>query len=401
MGTTDMTKVLTTNECSLLERYYDGDPLAEAEVTHVEELLNNSPTARVFMNALEELTIAVQAAEQHVWDTSDAPSADQVFEAAMRAATLADSSLEDLAPLLERFFDGEVVAEEMIAVQALINERDDVTEYLSNLDGLRASVRVGNDQLVDGVSFDRFWESIAERIDDGISQVEPQPIAAAFDPEQRVLLYRYHDAEVTAEERAQVDAWVAEGAPEVIATLTALAELRFATVAAIETAQERADFTDLWHRIEEGIDDQVEAQGENVVSLARQKRERTGLPGDSRAAAWSAIAAMLFVAFGAALFKDQLFAPTERVIVEKTVVIVDSVEYQPGSSVIVNAPMKPVSSISAALQPGEEAVEEEPTVIWLLDSAPEAGAPSDTTLDVQDETNSEENTHEETSDQPI
>ena len=181
-----MTMVLSPTECLLLQRYYDSDELADVEVSQVQELLNGSSSARVFMAALEELTVAVQAAETHAWENATPPSSEAVLEHALQAASFADTPLSDLAPLLERFFDGEVVGEEMVTVQALIEERDDVADYLANLDGLRASVRAGNDELVDAVSFDGFWDSLESRLD-----VED----ATFDEEQRVLLYRYHDDE--------------------------------------------------------------------------------------------------------------------------------------------------------------------------------------------------------------
>ncbi len=389
-----MTNVLTDTECALLQRYYDGDPLDDAHVAQVQQLLNGSSTARVFMSVLEELTVATQAAEDEAWSRATAPDVARVVEIALQASALIESSLEELAPLLERFFDAEVVDEEMIAVQALINERDDVADYLATLDGLRASVRVSNDHAIENVSFDGFWDSLESRL-----EVEPPAsLGSSFDvDEHRVMLYRYHDDEADTAERARVDAWLVDGEPTVIATLAALSEVRLAAVTAVETAQERVDFSQLWHQVENAIDDGVESQGDNVVSLARQKRERTTTIGDSRALALVAIAAMLFAMFGASVFKDQLFGSGERVIVEKTIVIVDSVEYQPGSSVMVNTPMRPVSSISAADDSAEQ-VEEEPTVIWLLDGANDAAPPSD---GVNEGNTDADPTSEETSDQPI
>lgn len=362
-----MTQVLTHNECSLLQRYYDGDPLEPENVALVEQLLNTSTGARVFMSALEELTLAICGAEQALWENATPPTVDAVVEAALNAATLAEQPLEELAPLLERFFDGEAMGEEIAAVQALINERDEVADYLAELDGLRASVIAGHDQLIGDVSFDGFWDTIAEQLGDDLAPV----VATSYDDEtHRVLLYRFFDDEVDAAERAQVEGWIADGDTNVVSTLAALAELRFATTTAVETAQEKVDLSTLWHRIEDAIDDQIEAQGDNVVSLARKQRDRQVTVGDSRSIVLAALAAMLFLAFGAGIFKEQLFGPAERVIVEKTVVIVDSVEYEPGNSVMVNSPMRSVSSISATPEPGAPQVEDEPTVIWLLDSEP-------------------------------
>lgn len=353
----------------MLQRYYD-DEISEQEVEVVQALLNDSQAARVFMAALEELTIAAQVAEETAWQNADVPSPEIVAQTAAEAARLVDAPLEELVPLLERFWDGEVVIEEMATVSALMQEREDVADYLARLEEVRESVRVTHDEAVGSVSFDGFWDAVSAKLDLDAPQADLAD--GTFDSEEhRVLLYRYHDGEVAASERAQVDAWIAAGIPAVQNTLAALGELRLATVVGVETAQERVDFAGLWHAVEEGIDDGVEAQGENVVSLARKQRERKGFLADYRQGLFAAVATMLIVAFAAGLFKDQLVQP-ERVIVEKTVVIVDSVEYQPGSSVMVNSPMKPVSAES--VESAEGPVEEEPTVIWLIDNSEEDDA---------------------------
>jgi hypothetical protein len=384
-----MKQVLTTIERSLLERYYDGE-LVDKEVAEAQALLNRSQEARVFMAALEELTLAVQVAEETAWQRADAPSGDSLVAAALEAASLAQAPISELAPLLERFYDGEVVPEEMATVSALLEEREDVADYLANLEGLGAGIKATTEDAVAGVSFDGFWDSIESRIGE-----EEDESVSGFDPEEhRVLLYRYHDDEASAHERTQVEGWLAAGEPEVLETLAALDEVRLATVVSIETAQERADLSGLWHAVEEAIDDQIESQGENVVSFERKKRKKQTF--FSRQGALVAAAAIVLVTFSA-LLGEQLLGPKERVIVEKTVVIVDSVEYQPGSSVMVNSPMQPVSAEINA--DDGQAVDEEPTVIWLLDTGDETEAVDGKESD--DAPAEENETEEETAEQPI
>ncbi len=385
-----MTKHLTTSEQTLLQRYYDGEA-AESEVSQVETLLNDSATARVFMAALEEITEATRVAAETAWEGADAPSPEVVARTAAEAAEMSTLPLEDLAPLLERFWDGEVVPEEMAAVSALLQERDDVADYLAALEEVRDSVRASHQVAVEAVSFDGFWDALEGRLDEE---------DASFDAEQhRVLLYRFHDGEVSESERQRVNGWIAAGEPQVVATLEALSELQLAATVALECAQESVDFAHFWHEVEEGIDDAIEDQGENVVSIQRQKRERRPVFGDYRQAMFGAVAAILCVAFVAGLFKKELFGPTERVIVEKTVVIVDSVEYQPGLSGMVNSPMQPVSATTVEAADGSVAPEEaEPTVIWLIDSEPtepaedavEEGAEGDEPAEDSQPTNQED-----------
>ncbi len=362
-GTTDMTKALTTEEQVLLQRYYDGDPLPEGQADEVDALLNRSQTARVFMAALEELTEATAVAVEQAWDVADAPDVETFARTAIEAASLADAPLEELAPLLERFWDGEVVPEEIAIVSALADERTDVADYLANLEGLSAGVKVTHDDLIGQVAFDDFWDSLEDRLDAEDSSFDPE--------EHQVLLYRYHDGEATAQERARVESWIDRGDERVTATLEALGELNLAAVAGIETAQANVDLAGFWHRVEDAIDDEIEAQGENVVSFEREKREKKGFLSNYRQGVFAAVATILVVAFVAGLFSEQLFSPGEKVIVEKTVVIVDSVEYQPGSSAMVNSPMKQASSSATVTAPDGESAEEEeePTVIWLLDTS--------------------------------
>lgn len=111
------------------------------------------------------------------------------------------------------------------------------------------------------------------------------------------------------------------------------------------------------------MDADIEAQGDNIVALGARRREKSFFQ-TYRQSIFGAVAALVAVAFVGSLFGP--FMAPERVIVEKTIVIVDSVEYAPGASVMVNSPVQRASVVS---EPGSEV--EEPTVIWLLDSGEE------------------------------
>ena len=70
---------------------------------------------------------------------------------------------------------------------------------------------------------------------------------------------------------------------------------------------------------------------------------------------------------GMGLFGDKIFGTR---VVEKTVVIVDSVEYGDGKSVIVTGPMQQASMTTESeedVDGAEDAEPEAPTVIWLID----------------------------------
>ncbi len=58
--------------------------------------------------------------------------------------------------------------------------------------------------------------------------------------------------------------------------------------------------------------------------------------------------------------------PQEKVVVQKRVVIVEKVEYSPGSSVMINSPVK-----QASMEKDANA-DDDPTVIWLFDSGDDA-----------------------------
>jgi hypothetical protein len=357
-----MTSKLNDNERELLQRSYDG-ALSKAEAEQAEALLEKSASARVFVAALEELTIAAKAAESIVWERAAAPSADDVVDHALGAASLSDASIADLAPLLERFHDGETTPEEEATVHALLRERDDVADYIAELEGLRAGIEVGGQALADAVDFGGFFDAVAAKIDAAETD---------FDHDHhRVLLYRYNDGEATDAEVAQVESWLDAGHPEVTNILAALSEMQVATTCAIELAQEQVDLTDFWHGVEEAIDDEIESQGDNVVSLGRKRSEKNFFQKYQQAIV-GAVAAVLVLGV-AGMFSDQLFGPRETRVIEKTIVVVEEVEYAPGTTGAVLNP--PVQQASVTIDNGDPAAEEEqePTVIWVF----EDDAPSD------------------------
>lgn len=388
---------LTYQECRLIQGLRDGE-LDRDEREHAEALLERSASARVYQTALEELEHAVRAAEQAAWEVAEAgaPEATKLAELALSAPDPMAEELDDLAPLLERFHDGEADHAEMAFVQGLLQERDDVADYLEALDEISSGVKALGADLGADVDFSGFWEGVSEGLDDEPKtrfEDEPGVDPGAFRPgDHLVLVQRFFDGEVDEEEHQRVSGWIEQGHPEVVAYIEALEEVRLAVTAGIENAQEQVDFHHLWTGVSEKIDE-LES-GENVVSLDSAREERSSSTTESggggstrwfeeyRQAIYGAAAAVLLVGAALGLFREQIFGSHEQVVVEKTVVIVDSVEYSPGSDVLVDSPMQPASMQRSDGQ------EESPTVIWLFDSeegeaddseAPEAedDAPSD------------------------
>src|SRR5699024_2944430 len=193
--------------------------------------------ARVFLRALDELGVGLRAGEQFGWERARpaAPSPARLTEMAAQAGDLLDQPLEELAPLLERFHDGEADPAEMAWVRALLGEREDAAEYLAELDRLSGGLQAASDELLDEVDFGGFWENIHAEINRQTGPKEPQ--TPAFDPhEHLLLLHRYADGEVDPDEQALVQAWVDQEHAEVKAYLAALDELRFGVQVAAETA---------------------------------------------------------------------------------------------------------------------------------------------------------------------
>jgi anti-sigma factor RsiW len=378
-------QALSREQCFLLQQHHDGE-LSAAQSVQAKQLLERSATARVYVRALDELSHATRAAAQLAWEDvqGQAPSPSALAETilaelAAGAGNLAEAPLEDLAPLLERFHDGEVDEVEMAIVSALLDERDDAVEYLASLDEIRQGMRVVGDEMAEDVDFDGFWGGIADKI--GVNETESDAQTSSGAPttpfdsrEHLVLLHRYADGEVTEDERALVAGWLEAGEQEVGDYLEVISELSLGVNAAVEVACEQAELREIWTGVQAGIDD------DGVVSLAdRRTDRRTGKqadkrdgssgpggptwPGEYRQAIVGALAAAVVLAGLVGLFKDQIFGPQERVIIEKRVVVVEQVEYSPGSDVMIDSPMKQVSADSEA--------EEDPTVIWLFDSETE------------------------------
>ena len=185
-------KKLTTEEALLLQRHVDGE-WGAGEKAKAEALLKAEPAARVFVAALEELQLAARGAVEAAWESTGAPSPAEWVELAHQWAGWADASLEDLAPLLERFYDGEVDAAEGAAVAALLEEREDVVAYLEELEALSAGV-LAHQEAVAEADFSNFFAGIAAAIDaeEGGRDLAPVVSLDAFDAEKHLLLlHRY------------------------------------------------------------------------------------------------------------------------------------------------------------------------------------------------------------------
>jgi hypothetical protein len=378
---------LTYEQRVLLQRLQDGD-LSTAQEAEARALLQESEEAVAFVDSLEEVHVATCAAEQEAWERVDAPAAN-----AMAAPALAGERspmglpLEDLIGLLDRFHDGEATVEEMDEVEFLLEAREDVAEYLLGMTELGEVFERGHQEEVAEVDFGGFWDSLSARLEQE-EQASPAAEVVAFpgalkkkksttaerpaftQDDHQVLLYRYHDGEVSEQERAQVMAW-AEIDGEIAETLGALEELSLAATVAMEQAQERVDLSVVWAGVSAELADEFGGKAP-VISLEQKRAEKeeekpkeTG--STHRREAFIALAAVLVTVLGMGLFGDKIFGTR---VVEKTVVIVDSVEYGDGKSVIVTGPMQQASMTTESeedVDGAEDAEPEAPTVIWLID----------------------------------
>lgn len=347
---------LTYDEALLLQRHVDGETTSQEE-DRAQDLLERSSPARVYAAALGELRIALQMAEEAAWERAELPSPEEWVDLARDSAGWAEADLDELAPILERFHDGEVDPAEAATVVALMEERDDVAEYLSELDRLSAGVRSAGEAGAD-VDFDGLWAGIAAQIE-GDKSTAPAPIDS-FDPvESTVLIHRYHDQEVSDEERRRVDGWLKGGDAEVDGLLGAMAEIHIGVNAGLEVAQEKVDFTDIWTAVESHLDE-IDAQNaaSNVVSLdkAPDSQARRADSNSWNKPVFASAAAVALIIMGS-LIGPQLWQP-EQVIETRTVVIFDSVESAPGSSVMIHSPQ-------LASHDGEE--NDDLPILWVMD----------------------------------
>lgn len=354
---------LTNKEQTLLQRHFDGELQGDDE-SSAKKLLAEKPAARAFLASLEELALAVRESESLVWESASVSSSAEIVELAVKSSSLSESSLSELAPLLERFFDGEADEIEAIFVADLIDERADVAAYLEQLDELRSGLRDIGAEFGGSVDFGDFWSGIDARLD----EVSEKSAGDAYQADEHaVLLYRYHDQQVDDAERGRVEGWLVAGNQEVSQTIAALDELHLAVNASVELAQERVDLSAIWSGVEEKLDTLEEKEvasspaENNVVSLsqARAAHQESGRQEWVRPAMAFAAAVTLLLMGG--LLAERILGSETVIIKERTVVIVDSVEHGPGVRVDINSPIE---------QAGHEGEGDEdfPTVIWLLDA---------------------------------
>lgn len=379
---------LTKQNALLLQRHVDGE-LGDDDGEAAKALLEQSTAARVYVSALESLGEAVRIAERHAWDSADVSPAKKWVELAEASADLVDSDIDDLAPMLERFHDGEVDDAEAAVVAGLVDERDDVAEYLAELEGIATGVRQAG--VADDVDFDGFWEGIAEAIDDDSSEVAGPVAVEPFDAdEHRRLLYRYHDGEVSAEERRRVQAWIEAGNDEVDRYLGALAEVHIGINAGLEIAEERADIDTISAGIQPRLDAiDAERAADNVVALD------TASESDADQQLWQkpmvALAAAVALLVTGALLGPQILQQDDEAMDRQPIVIFDTIESAPGSSVMLHAPQladhdmdngfgQNVNRVHPEIRAEDD--DADPTVLWLIEDEED---PDDDDEDSEDE----------------
>ncbi len=384
-------KRLTKDDALLLQRHVDGE-WRDGEREAAQALLERSQPARIYVSALESLGEAVRAAEEQAWQSAALKSPQSWVELAEASSDLSDTALDDLAPMLERFHDGEVDHTEAAVVAALIDERDDVAQYLSELERIAAGIQqAGSAKDVD---FDGFWEGIAEAIDDGDSARKGSPVGlTSFDAdEHRELLYRYHDGETSAEEQRQVEAWIDADEPEVDQFLGALAEVHLGVSAGIEVATKDADLDQIWDGLGEHLDAiDAERAADNVVSFeSSPKRKPASNSGPDWVKPLFAAAAAVALLTTGALIGPQLFQDDEPVETQ-TLVIFDSIESAPGSSVFLHAPQLADHEIENGMghqmEHGIRAEDDDadPTVLWLIEDDDDSDDDDDESEEPTDE----------------
>jgi anti-sigma factor RsiW len=393
------TEALTDDQRSLLLRWFDGELDNRAEVDRVEQLVETSGRARAFVETLEELQSSTVAAFDAALPADDElPGAPQVVERAIDADPLEESPLDELAPLLERYHDDEITDPARAAVERLVDRRDDVAAYLQHLETLGDATRAARDAALEEVELD----GLRDDIDRDVAYTDHPDDPPAYDPNRdEPLLHRFVDGELPESKRDLVETWL-EDDPDAARTVETLEDLGGAAEAAHQQATERVDFGSLRSDIDDRIseldsdaDDHTDDESADVVSLD-SSRSDGGRTGDSQTAdethndsdrpqttGWfsgyrqglvGAAAAALLVAAAGVVFGTNLFENERVVVKEKTVVIVDSVQYDKGSSVVVDSPMKKVSadnqtdSTASDDSSSDNSGEEQPTVIWLLDS---------------------------------
>lgn len=375
-------KTLTKQQALLIQRYVDGE-CDDDQRREARQLIEESSAARVYRSALESLGEAVRAAERQAWEEADVASSDEVVQLAESSEEYTEMGLEDLAPVLERYHDDEIDPWEAAIVEGLIEQREDVAEYLAELRRLGDGVRQATD--VDDVDFDDFWEGVAAGIDefeDADGDDSASPVAVEdFDPDEHArLLQRYHDGEATAEERRRVEAWLEAGNRQVHDRLEALDEVRHGVEAAVDEAVDSLDEDRLSDRVDEGLDTvDAEREADNVVGID----PRRDVEDDSSGAGWTrpfmAVAAAVALLATGALLGPQLFdqQPSEQA---DPVVIFEDVEPAPGSSFVIDSPefadhdSQGDVDYEAAVrdEPVEPTIEAEddeaePTVLWVID----------------------------------
>ena len=382
---------LTLEQKRLLERHHDGHGLAPGEAVTLQTLLAESEQARRFQASLDEVRLAVQSSEAVRWGEVEArvPTGEEVAQSAEDAQSLMDVPLEALWGMLQRYHDGEAIEQECAEVEVLCGRREDVAAYLEGLEVLTQGVVLPAQEHVESVDFSGFWAGIESRLEGASSagvMVLPKEKTTTEQPafeaeDHQVLLYRYFDQETNAQERAKAAAWV-EVDPEIAGLLGALEEIQLAVNVAVEHAQERVDLSALWAGVEAGLT--PASVQERPIDLGAARARKKGFFLDHSRELIAAFAAAICTVVGVGLFADTFFEPGERVIVEKHVVIVDSLEYGAGAAVVVTGAMQQASmelepeaqggGDQATVKGEDRNAEKASPVIWLIDEDAKEGA---------------------------
>lgn len=364
-------QTLTYAQHALLQRYFDGELVqGTSEYRLATEMIAHLTQAQNMVSSLEELALAVRCAEQSAWEKVQEPAPGEMATHAMTAQP--SPSFANIAPILERKHDLELAPVELDDIEGLMLENVEAGSYMSELEFLRYSAQESQEHMLSNVDFSGFFDGIEAKLDASAAPASTADVLEfsgkvttderpTFNLEEHQLrLARFFDGEVDAQEQAEVRAW-AEIDPAVSETLDVFAELSLATKAAVDELHEQVDFSALWGRVETVLDEGTTSG--NVTSLedARRAREqkKPSVFNRHKREAFIAIAAAVLAVLGFGVLSKNVIKPAQ------TIVIVESLDYQNGSSGML---MQPASmQVNGAGDSAATGQGEDPTIIWILE----------------------------------
>ncbi len=94
--------------------------------------------------------------------------------------------------LIQRYYDGETIGNEVALVEKLLEEDEEAREILESLRMLSDTIKVDVARAVEEEDFSEYWDSIRVRLPEGPLTIEPEVAARPAEPiKQRPRLLRW------------------------------------------------------------------------------------------------------------------------------------------------------------------------------------------------------------------